>query len=115
MAEAAALAGAVGQVGGVEAVEAADLVVNATSVGMTGGGPVTLPCPVELLRPGQVVADLVYQPLETPLLEAARARGARAVNGVGMLLHQAARAFTIWTGVPAPITAMRASVADRFR
>lgn len=113
--EAARLAGSVGRAGGLDAVPGADLVVNATSIGMSGTGGPTLPCPVEALRPGQVVADLVYQPLDTPLLQAARSQGAVAVNGVGMLLHQAARAFTIWTGVPAPIDAMRAAVADRFR
>ena len=113
--EAARLAGAVGRAGDADAVAGADLVVNATSVGMTGAGGVDLPCDVALLRPGQVVADLVYQPLDTQFLKAARSRGATAVNGVGMLLYQAARAFTIWTGVPAPVAAMRDAVADRFR
>ena len=113
--EAARLAGAVGRAGDADAVAGADLVVNATSVGMTGAGGVDLPCDAALLRPGQVVADLVYQPLDTQFLKAARSRGATAVNGVGMLLYQAARAFTIWTGVPAPVAAMRDAVADRFR
>jgi shikimate dehydrogenase len=53
--------------------------------------------------------DLVYHPLETPLLAAAREVGARPVGGLGMLVHQAALAFEAWTGVPAPVEAMRAA------
>ena len=85
-----------------------DIVVNATPVGMAGDG--ALPIPAELLRPAQVVVDLVYEPLETPLLAAARARGARTVGGLGMLVHQAARQVEIWSGRAAPVDAMRAAV-----
>jgi shikimate dehydrogenase len=84
------------------------LVVNATPLGMSGGDP--LPVDPETLHGGQAVVDLVYHPADTPLLTAARARGAVAVNGLGMLLHQAARSFTSWTGQPAPVDAMRAAV-----
>ena len=97
---AARLAGAVGRVGSVAAVAEASLVVNATSVGMGSppdGGPT--PLPPELLGPGQVVVDLVYQPVLTPLLAAASARGAQPVDGLGMLVHQAALTITRWTGV----------------
>jgi shikimate dehydrogenase len=98
-------------------VAGADLVVNATSVGMAGAGEGGLPCDPARLGPGQVVVDLVYEPIDTPLLVAARARGAEARDGLGMLLHQAARAFTAWTGVPAPVDAMavaaRAALAAR--
>ena len=59
------------------------------------------------IRPGQIVADLVYHPLRTLLLEAADSQGAVTVSGVGMLLHQAGLAFELWTGRAAPITAMR--------
>jgi shikimate dehydrogenase len=83
----------------------ADLLVNATSVGM--GADQRLPVPFEVLRPTMVVADLVYHPLETPLLAAARQAGATAVDGLGMLVHQAAHAFGHWTGRPAPVEAMR--------
>lgn len=83
-----------------------DLIVNATSVGM---GSQELPLPAEGLREGQVVVDLVYQPVETALLAAARAAGARAVDGVGMLVHQAAHAFRLWTGVAAPVDVMEAA------
>ena len=91
------------------------LVVNATPLGMSGGDP--LPVDPGSLHGGQSVVDLVYHPADTPLLAAARAQGAQAVNGLGMLLHQAARSFTLWTGRPAPLDAMRAAVttalADR--
>lgn len=84
------------------------LVVNATPLGMQGeAGPV----PVERLNPGQLVVDTVYHPMETPFLAAARARGIRAVNGIGMLVHQAALAFESWTGVDAPVAAMRVAAA----
>ena len=102
----AALAGAVGRVGTRGDVEAADLVVNATSVGMGGTG---LPVDPGQLHAGLVVADLVYHPRRTPLLEAAAAAGARPVDGLGMLVHQAARAFELWTGVPAPVAVMRSA------
>lgn len=84
-----------------------DLVVNATSVGM-GAAPeaAVLPLDPSLLREGHVVVDLVYEPVETGLLAAARASGARTVDGVGMLVHQAARAFTLWTGLDAPVEDM---------
>jgi shikimate dehydrogenase len=84
------------------------VIVNATPLGMSGGDP--LPDDPEALRAGQAVVDLVYRPADTPLLTAARARGATAVNGLGMLLHQAARSFTLWTGHEAPLDAMRAAV-----
>jgi shikimate dehydrogenase len=65
-----------------------------------------VPCDADRLGAGQVVVDLVYEPIETPLLAAARARGAVVHDGLGMLLHQAARAFTLWTGVDAPLGSM---------
>ena len=73
------------------------LVVNTTSLGMTGQPPLDL----DLARApvGLAVADIVYVPLETPLLAAARARGLRVVEGLGMLLHQAVPGFHAWFGV----------------
>ena len=88
-AQAAALAGGVGRVGAFADVARADLVVNATSVGM--GDDTALVVDPTLLSARQVVADLVYHPLDTPLLSAARAAGATTVGGLGMLVHQAAR------------------------
>ena len=104
---AAALAGEAGSAAPVDAVADADLVVNATPVGM--GGNTGLPVPAQLLGPGQVVAELVYHPAETPLMAAARERGARTANGSSMLVHQAAVAFERWTGRPAPVDVMRAA------
>lgn len=102
------LAGGVGRVGDAPVdVPAADLVVNATSIGMGADGG--LPVDPGWLRAGQAVADLVYHPLETPLLAAARAAGATPVDGLGMLVWQAARQFALWTGCEAPVGAMDAA------
>lgn len=111
---AAALAGSVGRVADGSAVSDAELVVNATPLGMgvvvgTDGTREHLPVDVERLRPGQLVVDTVYDPVVTPLLAAAREAGAVAVGGVGMLIHQAAHAFRRWTGEEAPLEAMSAA------
>jgi shikimate dehydrogenase len=109
-ATAAALAGDLGSVGGPDAIARADLVVHATSVGMAGGPAAgDLAFDPALVHRGQVVADLVYHPLDTALLQAARAQGAVTVDGLGMLVHQAAIAFERWTGCEAPVAAMRAA------
>ena len=87
----------------------ADLLVNTSVLGMAGQPPLA----VDLgPLPGQaVVADIVYVPLSTPLVEAARARGLRAVEGLGMLLHQAAPGFARWFGARPTVTpALRALV-----
>lgn len=101
---AAALAGDVGRVGEATEIRAADVVVNATPVGM--GDRQALPFDPELIQPGQVVVDLIYHPLTTPLLAAAVGRGARSVSGLGMLVHQGARAFHRWTGHEPPVEVM---------
>lgn len=89
---------------------AVEVIINASPVGMAGGpDPAGVPVPVEALHGGQIVVDIVYQPRQTPLLLGAAERGASTVNGVGMLVHQAALAFEHWTGMPAPIAAMRAA------
>ncbi|MGH2768839.1 MAG: shikimate dehydrogenase [Actinomycetota bacterium] len=84
----------------------ADLIINATPIGQEGEGA---PIPVEAIRPGAVVADLVYHPPTTRLVEEVRGRGARAYGGLGMLVAQAALSFEIWTGRPAPVEAMKAA------
>ncbi len=95
----------------VRAVTDADVVVNTTSVGMAGGpDPDGRPIPVEGLRAGQCVVDIVYQPRRTPLLVAAEAAGATVDDGVAMLVGQAALAFELWTGIPAPLEVMTAAV-----
>jgi len=105
---AAALAGAVGRVGDLADVSAADLVVNATSVGM-GAVPDDRSSSVvgpDHLHAGQTVVDLVYVPIETPLLRLAAEAGARPVDGIGMLVHQAALAVELWTGAAPDLGAM---------
>ncbi len=81
----------------------AGLLVNTTSLGMHGQP--ALQIDVGLLPPDAVVADLVYVPLETPLLAAARGRGLKVADGLGMLLHQAVRGFELWFGQRPKVTA----------
>ena len=85
----------------------ADLVVNATPIGTAADES---PVPVALLRPDLAVFDLVYRPSPTRLVREARAVGAPARAGGGMLLGQAWRSLELWLGVPAPIDAMRAAL-----
>lgn len=107
---AAALAGSVGSVATPDDLSSADLIVQATSVGMLGGGaPDETPFDPALLGPGQVVVDMVYHPEHTPLLRLAASAGSTVVGGVAMLVHQAARQFELWTSVPAPVEAMTAA------
>jgi shikimate dehydrogenase len=80
----------------------AALLVNTTSLGMHGQPALELDA--SLLPSHAVVADLVYVPLETPLLSAARARGLRTADGLGMLLHQAVRGFELWFGQRPEVT-----------
>lgn len=90
----------------------ADLIVNATPV---GAGGESLPLPP--IGSGTVVVDLLYHPEATPLQTAARRAGATAFGGLGLLLHQAALSFELWTGSPAPLDVMSAAalaeLADR--
>lgn len=81
----------------------ATLLVNATSLGMTGKGP--LEVDLGPLQPGALVSDIVYAPLRTGLLEDAAARGLRTAEGLGMLLHQALPGFAHWFGVRPEVTA----------
>jgi shikimate dehydrogenase len=90
-------------------VEAADLLVNATPVGMAATDGLPFHLDGGVLHRGQFVADLIYAPATTPLLAEARAGGARTANGLGMLINQAARQVAIWTGRPAPVEAMSAA------
>lgn len=117
--EAAALAGERGRVGTSADVASADLVVNATPVGMGDGvtpeaGTMALPFDPDLLGAGAVVAELVYHPPVTPLMAEAMARGARAVGGLGMLVHQAARAIELWSGQSPPVDVMWVAARDRL-
>jgi shikimate dehydrogenase len=118
-AAAAALAGgaAVGWDDRGASARTSDIIVNATPLGMAGR---SVPADeaaadgavldADALHSKQVVVDLVYHPIETPLLRNARERGARTISGLGMLVHQAALQVERWTGRPAPLPAMRAAV-----
>lgn len=109
---AAALARPVGRVGSPGDAAGADVVINATPVGMGLSAPPEeegLPLDPAHLGPGQLVVDLIYHPPLTRFLELARARGATAVNGLGMLVHQAARAFRLWTGEDPPLPVLSAA------
>jgi len=93
-----------------QALAGCGLLVNATSLGMTGKDKLDID--LGALAADAVVADIVYSPLETELLAAARARGNRIVDGLGMLLHQAVPGFERWFGVRPEVTpALRAHVA----
>ncbi len=99
----------------VESARAADLLVNATTVGMwphVNGSiwPGGVPIPAHL-----TVFDLVYNPLETRLLRQARGSGARAIDGLGMLVRQGTLAFEMWTGEEAPIEVMRAACESMLK
>ena len=88
----------------------AELLANTTSVGMSPDADAEPPIPPALLHPGLFVYDLIYNPTETRLLSAARKIGAQSLNGVGMLAHQGAAAFEIWTGVQPPVDVMRTAI-----
>jgi shikimate dehydrogenase len=80
----------------------ADLLVNTTQLGMAGQPPMRID--LAPMRPAAIVSDIVYVPLETGLVQAARARGLRAVGGLGMLLHQAIPGFEKWFGARPQVT-----------
>ena len=83
-----------------DSITKADLLVNATSVGMD---EVSLPIPRKIVLSEKIlVADVIYQPFETPFLKWARNQGNQSINGLGMLLYQAAEAFQLWTGKEMP-------------
>jgi len=86
-----------------EATTACRLLVNCTPVGTCySGSEGQLPLDAEMIPPGAMVFDLVYNPPLTPLLAAAQARGARVIGGLSMLVYQAAASFKLWTGLAAP-------------
>ena len=83
-----------------DSITKADLLVNATSVGMDGSSQ---PIPTSIVLPDKLmVADVIYQPFETPFLKWAKNQGNQSINGLGMLLYQAAEAFELWTGKEMP-------------
>ncbi|HEY3379922.1 MAG TPA: shikimate dehydrogenase [Armatimonadota bacterium] len=92
------------------AIAHAQLLVNATSVGMAPHDVGSSPVPQEWLHARLWVYDLVYTPRPTALLSAAVAQGCTTIDGVAMLVYQGAEAYTLWTGQPAPVKVMEAAV-----
>jgi shikimate dehydrogenase len=106
----AALVGATsGGLGDAENLDRFDIVVNCSAAGMQEYGAAS-PIPARSLRPALVVMDIVYKPVATELIAAARAAGATTVHGGRMLLHQALRQFELYTGRPAPMQVMDAAL-----
>jgi len=93
------------------AVTASELIIQTTTLGMHPRTDTAPPLPAAWFGPHHTACDLVYNPRETECLAAARARGARVVDGLGMLLHQGAASFELWTGRAAPLEAMRRALA----
>lgn len=94
------------------AVKQSDILVNATPLGLKESDPLIVN--QELLHKDLIVYDLVYNPLETKLIKAAKENGAKTVSGIGMLLLQGAKAFEIWTGQPAPVDVMREALYKKL-
>ena len=96
-----------------DSITQADLLVNATSVGMDG---VSQPIPTSIVLPEKLlVADVIYQPFETPFLKWARNQGNQSINGLGMLLYQAAEAFQLWTGKEMPTDQIWESLKQKYQ
>ena len=106
---------------GLEELESAarerDIIVNTTSLGMSGDKEREAACclPEEFIPTDSICADAVYNPLDTPFLKAARRRGARAVSGVGWLLHQGALGWELWTGTQMPVGHVREKMLEALK
>ena len=92
----------------------ADLILNATSLGLKPDDASPLDENEFSLKQTHAVYDMIYRPAETALLKAAKAAGCRTANGLGMLLHQGAKAFEIWTGKSAPLDVMRRALEQNI-
>ncbi len=90
------------------------VIVNATPIGTRGSNDSPLPLDRELLHPGQIVYDMVYNPLDTPLMRAAQLAGATTISGIEMLIGQAERSFTLWSGMQMPTTAVREALLQEI-
>ena len=96
-----------------DSITKADLLVNATSVGMDGSSQ---PIPTSIVLPEKLmVADVIYQPFETPFLKWARNQGNQSINGLGMLLYQAAEAFELWTDKEMPTDQIWESLKQKYQ
>ncbi len=92
-----------------------DLIVNTTPVGMSPHDGDLLAFPYDLLEPHQVLSDLIYRPQNTRFLQEGTKRGLTTVDGLGMLLHQGALAFSHWTGQQAPLDVMEQALTDALK
>jgi shikimate dehydrogenase len=97
-----------------KSLQTADILINATSVGMHPNEAQS-PVKPEWLKPDLVVMDIVYNPLETKLAKDAKAAGSRVVSGMEMLIYQGAASFEIWTGKSAPVEVMRKAALNSLR
>lgn len=91
------------------------VIVNATPIGTRGNNDSPLPLDRELLHPGQIVYDMVYNPLDTPLLLAAQQAGAATISGIEMLIGQAEHSFMLWTGMQMPVKAVKESLLQEIQ
>jgi len=91
-----------------------DLLINATSLGLKADDALPLDETAFSLKHTTAVYDMIYRPAETPLLAAAKAAGCKTANGLGMLLHQGAKALEIWTGRAAPVDVMRRALEQNI-
>jgi shikimate dehydrogenase len=91
-----------------------DLLINATSIGLKLNDDSPLEESEFSLKQTRAVYDMIYRPAETKLLAAAKAAGCQTANGLGMLLHQGAKAFEIWTGKTAPLDVMRRALEQNI-
>ncbi len=98
-----------------ETIRECRVIVNATPIGTRGNSGSVIPLDRQLLNPGQIVYDMVYNPLDTPLLQAAKLAGATTISGIEMLIGQAERAFTLWTGLPMPVSAVREALLQEIQ
>lgn len=97
-----------------EEMRTAKILINATPIGMISYEGNSFPIRREWIRQEQVVADLVYRPMNTPLLEMAVEAGATTLTGDGMLLYQGVEAYRIWTGLEPPVELMRKALVEKL-
>jgi shikimate dehydrogenase len=93
-------------------VQPVDLLLNATSLGLKPDDSLPLDEDAFALKDAKAIYDMIYRPAETPLLKAGKLAGCRVANGLGMLLHQGAKALEIWSGQPAPLEVMRRALEE---
>ncbi len=101
--------------GNPEKVSECRVVVNATPIGTRGSNGSPLPLEQKLLHSGQIVYDMVYNPLDTPLLRAAKQAGATTISGIEMLIGQAERSFSLWTGMQMPTAAVKEALLQEIQ